>query len=174
KTVCTTNIQWSGTVKMVERIVENFGEPFPGDERIRAFPTPERIAAVPFEKFKATVRAGYRAQYFHELATKIAAGETDVEALLDGELSSKEVRKRLLGIKGVGPYAAATLQMLLGHYDEVAVDTEFMSFVTKRHFGGEKTPMKEMLAVYEDWGKWKYLAYWFEVWSEFQKKVEFS
>ncbi len=26
------------------------------------------------------------------------------------------------------------------------------------------TPEREMLAVYDEWGRWRYLAYWFEMW----------
>lgn len=171
KTICTTNIQWSGTVRIVERLVENFGEPFGGDEAVRTFPTPERIATEPFEAFRSAVGAGYRAQYIHELATRIANKDLDVEALLDRKISSSELRSKLLAIKGVGPYAAATLQMLLGRYDQLGIDTEFRDFVSHKYFGGKKTPDKKLKAVYDDWGEWKYLAYWFEVWSTFQRKV---
>jgi len=174
KTICTTNIQWSGTVKMVERLVDGFGEPFAGDGSTNAFPTPERIAESPFEAFKATARAGYRAAYIHELATRIAQGELDLELLLDRETSASDLKKQLLAIKGVGPYACATLLMLLGRYEELGVDTEFRDFVSRKYFDGKKVPDKQMKAIYEDWGEWKYLACWFEVWSKYRQRVRES
>ena len=33
-----------------------------------------------------------------------------------------------------------------------------------RYFAGERLPERELLAVYDDWGRWRYLAYWFEMW----------
>jgi 3-methyladenine DNA glycosylase/8-oxoguanine DNA glycosylase len=95
----------------------------------------------------------------------VASGELDVEALPNANLPTPELRKRLLAIKGVGPYAAATLLMLLGRYDELAVDTVFRLFVSKRYFNGQRPSDAEARAVYDDWGRWKYLAYWFDIWE---------
>ena len=74
------------------------------------------------------------------------------------------LRRALLGIKGVGPYAAATLLMLLGRYDALGYDTILRDFVSDRYFAGERLPERELLAVYDDWWRWRYLAYWFEMW----------
>ena len=165
KTICTTNIQWGGTKRMVEGLVSTYGDPCPGDSAARAFPTPQAIAATPPETFTETVRMGYRAPYVHALAQRVASGELDLQALLNADLPTPDLRKRLLAIKGVGPYAAATLLMLLGRYDELAVDTVFRLFVSKKHFEGERPSDAEARAVYDDWGKWKYLAYWFDIWE---------
>ena len=62
--------------------------------------------------------------------------------------------------------------MLLGRYEELGVDTEFCNFVSRKHFDGKKVSVKEMKAVYDDWGEWKYLACWFELWSECQNNVK--
>ena len=56
--------------------------------------------------------------------------------------------------------------MLLGRYDELAVDTAFRRFVSRKYFGGQPPPSDAVAqAVYEDWGRWKYLAYWFDIWQ---------
>lgn len=171
KTICTTNIQWGGTKRMLNELVAAFGEPFPGDGARRAFPTPEAIAAVSPEEFATAVRMGYRAPYVHTLAQQVAAGDLDLEALHDPALPTAEVKQRLLALKGVGPYAAATLLMLLGHYDELAVDTVFRDHVSKTYFGGERPSDKEAQAIYADWGRWKYLAYWFDLWQGLNETV---
>jgi 3-methyladenine DNA glycosylase/8-oxoguanine DNA glycosylase len=101
-----------------------------------------------------------------ELARRVVSGALDLEGLLHSDRPTAEVRKELLGIKGVGPYAAATLLMLIGRYDEIGYDTVFRDFVSKRYFNGERPPPKEMMAVYDDWGKWRYLAYWLDVWQD--------
>ncbi len=166
KTICTTNIQWGGTVRMVQGLVNAHGACHPGDTDKRAFPTPQVIAALAPDTFAGTVRLGYRADYVHTLAARVASGEVDLEAWQDAAIPTPDLKKDLLDIKGVGNYAAATLLMLLGRYDELAVDTAFRRFVSRKYFDGQPPPSDgEAQAVYEDWGRWKYLAYWFDIWQ---------
>jgi 3-methyladenine DNA glycosylase/8-oxoguanine DNA glycosylase len=170
KTICTTNIQWGGTNGIVKRLVSTYGEPYPADPAWRAFPTPGAIASISFKTFAEAVRAGYRSEYIHTLARRVVAGELDLEALRDSDIPTPDLKKGLLAIKGVGHYAAATLLMLLGRYDELGVDTIFREFVTKTCFEGQRPSNKEAQAVYENWGKWKYLAYWFDIWQYYNEK----
>ena len=165
KTIATTNTQWSGTKAMTRAVCDALGEPFPGDPTRRAFPTPEAVAAAPPEALVAA-RFGYRAPYVAELARRVVSGELDLEGLSHGNLPTPELRRVLLDIKGVGPYAAATLLMLLGRYDALGYDTVLRDFVSRRYFAGERRPERELLAVYDDWGSWRYLAYWFEMWLD--------
>lgn len=165
KTICTTNIQWGGTKRMVQELVDAFGDPYPGDASCRAFPTPETLAATPREAFANQVNLGYRAPYVHELAQRVASDDLNLEALPHADHSTDELKQTLLSIKGVGSYAAATLLMLLGRYDELAVDSVFRQFVSERYFDGEAPSDAEAKAVYDDWGEWKYLAYWFDLWE---------
>jgi len=165
KTIATTNVQWGGTKKMIAGLTAAYGEPMPGDGLRRAFPTPEAIASAKPKGFAASVRMGYRAPYVHALARQVASGALDLESLHDPERPTSELKKRLLSIKGIGNYAAATLLMLLGRYDDLPVDTVCRDFVTKKYFGGKPPADAEIQRVYEDWGHWKYLAYWFDVWA---------
>jgi len=167
KTICTTNVQWGGTKGMVKRLVSTYGEPYPGDADLRAFPTPQAIASASFGAFAESVRAGYRSEYIHTLAEQVASGKLDLEALRDPDISTPELKKKLLAIKGVGNYATATLLMLLGRYDELGVDTVFREFVSQKYFDGQYPSDKIAQAVYEGWGKWKYLAYWFDIWQAY-------
>ena len=77
KVICTTNMQWGGTKRMVSEFVSAFGEPF-GEDDGRAFPEPEAVARVGFEEFAASVRLGYRASYIYELSLGAASGEIDL------------------------------------------------------------------------------------------------
>ncbi len=167
KTICTTNVQWGGTKGMVRRMVDNFGAPLISDPRLHAFPTPQAINEITFDEFSKVMRMGYRAQYVYDLSLAVAENSLNLNQFVDSEISTVELRKRLLKIKGIGPYAAATLLMLLGHYDELAIDTAFRSFVGKKYFNNDYPSDKVAQEVYQDWGRWKYLAYWFDIWSEY-------
>jgi len=162
KTICTTNITWSQTKSMVQRIVQTLGTPYSKDSAYHAFPTPEQVADAPDAVFEEKIRLGYRNAYVQQLATEIANGDRDLEALANADLVTKELKKELKSIKGVGDYAAHTLLMLLGRYDDLAIDSEFRAFVKKKYFNGQDVPPKEMSAVYGDWGQWQYLGYWFD------------
>jgi 3-methyladenine DNA glycosylase/8-oxoguanine DNA glycosylase len=163
KTILTTNVAWSGTIRMVEKLVSGFGEPVPAEPARQAFPSPKRLAATD-EGALRSAGLGYRAPYVLELARSVAAGGLDLEALKHAELSTAELRKRLLAIKGVGDYAAANLLILLGHHDFLPVDSWAKMMVSREWFEGEPVGRAEVEAAFERWGKWKGLAFWFWDW----------
>jgi 3-methyladenine DNA glycosylase/8-oxoguanine DNA glycosylase len=163
KVICTTNIQWGGTRRMVRELVEMYGAPFPWDAELKTFPTPKRIAGQSFEEFQSSLRLGYRAAYIYDLAVDMNQNSADYRSLLDNSLTTTEVKKRLLSIKGIGNYAAASVLMLLGRYDDVPVDSVFRQFMQEKYFAEKEFDEKQALAIYDDWGKWKYLAYWTEM-----------
>ncbi|HXH11587.1 MAG TPA: hypothetical protein VNP04_17700 [Alphaproteobacteria bacterium] len=161
-TLCTTNTTWAGTLRMVDQLVATLGEAFPGQAEWRAFPTPEAIAAAGPRFLENAVRLGYRSGYVWELAAAVAEGRRDLQALEDPTLPTKELRRALLSIKGVGSYAAATLLMILGRYEELAIDTEMRAFVAKKYFQGQRASQAQIRTIYAPWGRWQYLAYWFD------------
>jgi 3-methyladenine DNA glycosylase/8-oxoguanine DNA glycosylase len=161
-TLCTTNTAWTGTIRMVDRLVTTLGEPFPGRHEWRAFPTPEAVAVAGERFLVEEVRLGYRSHYLWRMATEVAEGHLNLQALEDPHLSLKDLRQILLSIKGVGSYAAATLLMILGRYEELAIDTALRAFVTKKYFAGQRVSEAHIRAVYAPWGRWQYLAYWFD------------
>jgi len=130
KTVCTTNCAWSATERMVGALVEHLGEPAPGaldgSPAGRAFPTAARMAAEEEGFYRDVARAGYRGPRLRAVALAVAAGELDLEALLTtppAELPDDELERRLLGLPGVGPYAAAHVMMLVGRHSRLVLDS---------------------------------------------------
>jgi len=121
KTICTTNCAWSATVRMVGALVSKLGVEAPGGRR--AFPSPEAMAKAREAFYRKTVRAGYRGPYLRSLASNVAAGKLDLEALNDPELPDEEVAARLLALPGCGPYATAHIMMLLGRYSRLILDS---------------------------------------------------
>ncbi len=166
KTICTTNIQWGGTKRMVQGLVDGFGESFPGDAALKTFPATEKLAGISEKELTANVNLGYRTPYVLELAQRVASGDLDLYGFNDPDLTTDELAKKLQAIKGIGPYATASLLMLLGHYDRIPLDTVYRAFVRERYFKGRNVQDKKLLSVYDKWGRWKGLAYWFEMWLE--------
>jgi 3-methyladenine DNA glycosylase/8-oxoguanine DNA glycosylase len=163
KVICTTNIQWGGTKRMVRELVDAYGAPFEPQLELKTFPAPGAIACDSLDAFKGKVNLGYRAVYIHGLAVKVADGSLDLDELADASTPTAEIRKKLKGIKGIGDYAAASMLMLLGRYDEIPTDTVFRDHMQKNHSSGDDFDLKRAQAFYADWGRWKALAYWFEM-----------
>ncbi len=161
-TLCTTNITWSGTKRLVECLTSRLGEAFPGREEWRAFPTPTAIAAAGPDFLKEEIRLGYRAAYVWELAAAVVEERLDLRTFEDPTHPTEELLKKLRQINGVGPYAAATLLMILGRYEYLAIDTELRAHVSQKYYQGQPVTEAQMRAIYAPWGKWQYLAYWFD------------
>lgn len=162
-TLCTTNIAWSGTKRMVDRLVAKLGEPFLDSNDRRAFPTAETIAAAGTDFLKQETGLGYRSAYVWGLAAAIVEGDVNLDAFEDPDLPTDELYRLLRQIKGVGDYAASTILMLLGHYDRLAVDSEMRAFVSKKYFDDQQPASNDQIqAIYAPWERWRYLAYWFD------------
>ena len=76
-----------------------------------------------------------------------------------------ELCKELMSIKGVGPYAAANLLMLLGRHDFIPIDSVALSAVSQEWYKGKPVTAKEVERRFEKWGMHKGLAYWFWDWK---------
>jgi N-glycosylase/DNA lyase len=150
---------------MVDALVSGFGHPLPSDPGRHAFPTPERLAAAD-EVALRSAGLGYRAPFVLELARALTEGDLDLEGLKDATLPTDEVRARLLAIKGVGDYAAASLLMLLGHYAFVPIDSWARTMVAREWYDGEPVGRADVEAAFERWGRWKGLVYWLWDWTE--------
>jgi 3-methyladenine DNA glycosylase/8-oxoguanine DNA glycosylase len=165
KTILTTNTSWSGTIRMVRSLVEQYGSPLPEDAGQRAFPTPSALAQADVETLRQEAKLGYRAPYVLELAQQVAAGDLDLEGLKTAVLPTPELRQELLQIKGVGSYAAANLLMLIGRTDFIPIDSYAMKMVSHEFHGGQPIGPAEVEAAFADWGEWKGMAFWFWDWS---------
>jgi 3-methyladenine DNA glycosylase/8-oxoguanine DNA glycosylase len=169
KVMMTTNIQWSGTKRLVRSLVDAFGESYEGRDGqpempLKAFPAPGRIAQTRESRLRA-LGLGYRSPYLLELARGTASGKYEMEALKDPRLPTSEVRQALLALPGIGPYAAATMLMILGRHEYIGVDTEAHNNISKGFYGGRPVTEKEIQGQFEDWGAHKALAYWFWDWE---------
>ena len=159
KTICTTNCAWSATQRMVAALVTNLGPAAPGGRH--AFPTPETMAEADERFYKDVVRSGYRGPYFRAIATDVAEGRLDLEALLDPELPDDEVAARLLALPGVGPYATAQMLMLLGRYSRLILDS--WSRPKYARLNGRKASDKTIERRFRRYRRYAGLAFWLYV-----------
>lgn len=166
KTILTTNTLWAATKNMTRKLVNTFGAPLEGESEKRAFPNPASIAASSPEVLKETVRVGYRAPAIHQLAVRVASGQFDLESLKTSDLPTLELRKELLTINGVGPYAAANLLMILGRHDFIPIDSYALKMVSEEWYQGRPVTAKDVEKRFEKWGEFKGLAFWFWDWKD--------
>ena len=157
KVIATTNTMWSQTVRMIELLVSKCG-------RGGAFPTPADVLRFSPDELQRDCRLGYRAKTIHALAS------LDLELPDDG--TSEERFRRYLKLPGIGPYAAAHLLAMDGRHDFIAVDTEFRRFVRETYHRGRNVSDATMLRRYAKWGRWKYLAYWSELWGSVAARLQ--
>ena len=158
KTICTTNCSWALTKNMTTNLVENLGAA--SENGKRAFPTPEAMASVAPEFYKDVMRAGYRAPFFTELAEKAASGKINPATWLNSSLTTKELKREMKTIKGVGEYAADNLLKLVGRYDGLALDSWLRSQFYKKHNGEKVCDDKQIEKFYERFGIWRGLVMW--------------
>jgi N-glycosylase/DNA lyase len=158
KTICTTNCSWGLTKSMVSNLVEKLGSETAGGRR--AFPTAEAMANVSADFYRDEIRAGYRSQYFAELAETVASGRLDPQDWLTSELPTAELKKEMKKVKGVGDYAAENLLKLVGRYDGLALDSWLRSQFYKNHNNEKACPDKKIERHYKKYGKWRGLVIW--------------
>ena len=159
KTICTTNTAWSGTRKMTAALVDNLGKAAPGGGH--AFPAPAAMAEADESCYRDVVRAGYRGPYLKQLATDVAEGRVDLEALTDRELPDEEAAARLLALPGVGPYAAAHVMLTsLGRYSRLVLDS--WTRPTYGKLAGARRPLEDSTIErrFRRYGDWSGLAFW--------------
>jgi 3-methyladenine DNA glycosylase/8-oxoguanine DNA glycosylase len=177
KTILTTNTLWAATKNMTLKLANELGEPLQSAGRVvsnvsegrietKAFPTLEAIAASSPDFLKEKIRVGYRAPAIHQLAVRVASGKFDLESLKTSELSTLELRKELLTMNGIGPYAAANLLMILGRHDFIPIDSYALKMVSNEWYRGEPITAKEVEKRFEKWGEFKGLAFWFWDWKD--------
>ncbi|WP_067836298.1 DNA-3-methyladenine glycosylase family protein [Amphibacillus sediminis] len=162
KTIFTTNTTWSRTIAMTNNFVTHLGKPYHLEKKLFSFPNVTTVVAKGEDYLKKHLKLGYRSTYIFELAQRIVSQDLDLEGLKHDVISTDQVIAQLKTIKGVGPYAISTILMLLGRYDYLPIDSDFKKHVRMKYFSGVSPSQQEMKQLYDQWGEFKYLAYWFD------------
>ena len=160
KTICTINAHWRNTKTMVVNLCRMFGDACPGDGEVFTFPGPERLAAASQRELQAA-KLGFRARYVGEFARRVINGDVDLDAWCC-ETDTAALRATILGVKGIGNYAANHLLMLLGHYDQIPCDSEVRAYLGIEASVAQREVERIVAKRYGHWGCFAYLAYKFE------------
>lgn len=166
KTITNCNVGWKSTVRMNRLLVDRVGR--------GSFPTADQLAAMTPSRLQKRCGVGYRAKRIVGLARGFRSGAIEPDWLESPDRSLEELRDYLLDLDGFGPYAAANVLQLLGHDDEVPIDTESYRLYCKAT--GVKRPSDPkrldgaILARYEPFRPHRFLAYWYELWRDYESQ----
>ena len=145
KTVCTIQISWAGTRRMVDGLVGLSGDGL--------FPRPVEVLSMGEAGLRAEVKLGFRAPVVVDATkTLLEEGLIDEDGRGDEDRISYE---SLIRLRGIGPYAASHLAMLLHDFSRIPVDSAVARYCKER-FGIEPP---EIESYFDDWGEYRFLGY---------------
>ena len=157
KTLFTTNCSWSLTVKMAEAACsETLALRAPSGAF--AFPSPDRISIKTSSELREVLPIGYRAAFFHSLAT-----EFNTDAALGGVESNPSrtfAAKKVGDLMGFGPYATNHVLVMAGFFEEIPVDSIVTAFVAS--VSKARDPHAFVFRRYRPWGRYAWWGYKFD------------
>ena len=170
KTVTSCNVTWTSTINMNRRLCEVLGEKSAIGGH--AFPTARKLARTRPGTLRGRCGVGYRDQRIVDLAKLYTKGEIDPGWLESPDTGDDEAFKFLLGLPGIGPYAAGNIMQLLGRFSRLALDTESVRHAKSvlQMKGTDAQLMKRMSTHYDRFGDHKFRSYWFELWDFYESK----
>ena len=137
--IISQNKQIPHIMKIVDDIANKYGDKlgeYEGREYY-SFPTVEQLKNATEEDFKA-LKTGFRAPYLMDAIKLVADGSINPDNFKD--LSTLEVEKELIKIKGVGTKVAnCVLLFSLGRRDAFPVDVWIQRIMEELYYNGEKT-----------------------------------
>ena len=133
--------------KIINALCDKLGEDMTFNGRsYKAFPTAKRLAEFGAD-FYAGLGLGYRASYIADTA-KLLLGNLDLTAL--DSLSTTELKKQLLSIRGVGPKVADCIALFGFHRaDSFPVDT-WIEKLYREDFAGTETDRNKITKFFTD------------------------
>jgi hypothetical protein len=142
KTVLTINTAWSSTRRMAAALV---AEPGNG-----AFPLPDAILDYGEGLLRERAKLGFRAP------TVVSATRRMLEdGVIDRNGEGRPEYEYLIGLKGIGPYAAAHCRLLLHDFSRIPIDSVVTAHLSERH----ATDPAAFAADRAAWGSYLALGY---------------
>ena len=145
KTVLTINTSWSATCRMTAALV---AEPGGG-----TFPGPGALLEYGEQRLRERAQLGFRAATVIS-ATRQLRDDGTIDEAGDGE-PERLGHDYLLGLKGIGPYAAAHCRLLLHDFNRIPVDSVVVAYLREQHGCGPA----EFAEHRSSWGEYLALGY---------------
>ncbi len=161
KGICTTNVTWARTKRMVAALT-TLG-PTPDAGSARAFPSPNEVLEAGSDFLLKDAGAGYRTRSLLKLAEGVADGTIDLNIPDRPDATSAERLAALQALPGIGPVTAGYLAMLLGSYDTLTLDSSTRAFAV-RTFGEAAADPERLAQHFTLFGRWRALAFWCQRW----------
>jgi len=138
KGICGTNTTWRQAVGCINRIAAlGTGG---------AFPDPAALLRAGDDRLRDVGRVGYRAPAITDAARAAIDGRL---AEIDADSAAGDadrVYAGLIGLRGIGPSTAASLVLLMGHYDRASIDSATIRVARETWFGGVKPTPRQVTA----------------------------
>ena len=145
KTVLTINANWSATCRMVAALVAEPGE--------GAFPNPQAVLDYGEERMRERGKLGFRARSVIAATRRML---DDGAITVDGNgIPDRLPHDYLLGLSGVGPYAAAHCRVLLHDFSRIPIDTSVVAYLRAK-YGCDPA---EFAVTRSQWGPYLALGY---------------
>ena len=145
KTICTIQISWAGTGRMVNALIELSTD--------SVFPKPSQILEIGEAGLRNETKLGFRAPVVIE-ATRSLLDDGLMDEHGRGD-DSQIAYDYLIGIRGIGPYAASHLAVLLHDFRRIPVDSAVSKYCLER-FG---IAPGEVDGHFDTWGDLRFLGY---------------
>jgi len=147
---------------MMSAFIEHYGPIAAFDRRkIRAWPTPARIASLRASELARTCRVGYRAKYLVAVAKRLAAGSFPSMEQLRA-LPPEEAKRTLMELPGIGDYSAD----IINPHGGFPIDAWSVEVFAKLFYG--RTPSRNRDAIEKvkraglrRWGRWAWMAFFY-------------
>ena len=129
--------QWGGEINApaIKRLMKNIkGTPVDSVPTLISFPTANSLSQVEPEVLNEVAGLGYRDEYIHNAAVKVADGELDLVKL--NGLNDEDLLKRLESLRGVGvKIASCTALFAYGRLGVAPIDV-WIDRVIRKDFAG--------------------------------------
>ena len=142
------------SVKAAAAIMGRLLALFPSGRQLNA----SELAEVPFDQLRGVGLSTAKASYMHDLASTIASGALDLDALPG--LPDEEVIAQLCRVKGIGRWTAEMFLIFsLGRLDVLAVDDLGLRAGIQRAYGMAELPRAAAIrAMAEAWRPYRTIA----------------
>jgi len=164
KTFTLCNCGWTRTITMNDALCNEIGA--------GAFPSALELAKVSPKRLRARCGVGYRAERIVRLAKAVVSGQLDLQKMESA--GSAEAYQHCLSIYGLGPFGAANIMQLQGHYEHIPADSETARHLRQAHGLRSCTLVNvgELAArVYASHAPMQFLRYWTELWQTYEDRM---